>query len=338
MLSPSFIGWFQRLSPRKQTLITILGLCAGSLLLSWTVRRPETALRRPTHEPQTAANNPRSEQLETDLNKQWENMKNVTRVPTAAHAVPQQSAGGVVDWTGTGTGTEYPAPLIQHAAEVAVTTKEFAHSRTKLEEILEQHQGYAAKLRMVGQPSGSTLTATLRVPSSEFNGVVTDLKTLGNVQREEQTADEITAQRADLDARLRNAKNTLARLKDALQQGWKAGNPADIQRQLANESAEIARLQAEKSATERRVLFSQVLFSLQEEIPVPTLSFSAQFRNAASEGFSEAFSDVSAIVLFAIGRGPAILLWVVLLYFPSRWLWRKWHSTSARNVSLEPGV
>jgi len=288
------------------------------------------------HQPQAVAPTPRGEQLETDLNKQWENMKSATRVPVAPSAVPQQLTGGMVDWAGTGS--EYPAPLIQHAAEVAVSTKEFARSRTKLEEILEQHHGYAAKLRMVGQPSGSTLTATLRVPSSEFNGVVTDLKTLGNVQREEQAADEITAQRADLDARLRNAQNTLARLKDALDQGWKAGNPADIQRQLANESAEIARLQAEKSATERRVLFSQVLFSLQEESTSPAVSFGAQFRNAAVEGLSEAASDLSAILLFVIGRGPAILLWVVLLYFPSRWLWRRWQGSSVRNVSLEPEV
>jgi len=55
---------------------------------------------------------------------------------------------------------------------------------------------------MVGQPRGNTLTATLRIPSPEFNAAVTDLKTLGNVEREEQMADEITEQEADLEARL----------------------------------------------------------------------------------------------------------------------------------------
>lgn len=334
-LFPSFMGWFQHLSPGKRTLLTILGLCTGLLLLSWTVRRPGTTTGR-IDEPQTAVPTPHGKQMEAELNKQWNNLSTATGVPSAPNAVPQQLSGALVDWSSENS--PYPAPLIQHAAEVAVTTKEFARSRTKLEEILEQHHGYAAKLRMVGQPSGSTLTATLRVPSAEFNGVVTDLKTLGNVQREEQAADEITAQRADLDARLRTAQNSLARLKDALEQGWKAGNPSDIQRQLANVSAEIARLEAEKSATERRVLFSQVLFSLQEEITPAAVSFSAQLRNAAAEGFSEALSDLTAIVLFVIGRGPAILLWVVLLYFPSRWLWRRWHGSSARNISLEPGV
>ena len=54
-------------------------------------------------------------------------------------------------------------PMIAHSAELAVATKEFVQSRSTLEEILERHRGYAAKLRMVGQKSGSVLSAMLRV-------------------------------------------------------------------------------------------------------------------------------------------------------------------------------
>ena len=75
-------------------------------------------------------------------------------------------------------------PLIAHTAEIAVATKEFAKSRSALEEILERHRGYAAKLRMVGQRSGSVLNAMLRVPSTELGGTVSELKTLGDVERE----------------------------------------------------------------------------------------------------------------------------------------------------------
>jgi hypothetical protein len=80
--------------------------------------------------------------------------------------------------------------VIAHAAELGVSTKEFGRARANLEEILERHHGYAAKLRMVGQPGASSLTATLRVPSSEFTSSVNDLKTLGKVEQEEQAADE----------------------------------------------------------------------------------------------------------------------------------------------------
>src|ERR1700681_3908842 len=56
----------------------------------------------------------------------------------------------------------YATPLMAHTAELAVATHEFAKSRTSLEEILERHRGYAAKLRMAGRRTGSVLSATLR--------------------------------------------------------------------------------------------------------------------------------------------------------------------------------
>ncbi len=62
----------------------------------------------------------------------------------------------------------YATPLMAHTAELALATHEFAKSRTSLEEILERHRGYAAKLRMAGRRSGSVLSATLRVPSAEL--------------------------------------------------------------------------------------------------------------------------------------------------------------------------
>ena len=75
-----------------------------------------------------------------------------SRLPSALYpAGPGDSAG------------LFPEPRIAYSAELSVVTKEFAHSRASLEEILERHQGYVAKLRLVGQPSGSVLSATLRV-------------------------------------------------------------------------------------------------------------------------------------------------------------------------------
>lgn len=288
----------------------------------------------PRHEPvaSTYGPPPENQPIDAELKKQWENMKSTPKESLAV-PLPQAASSGMVDWTGRAT--ESPAPYIAHAAEVAVATKEFKKSRVSLEEILDRHHAYATKLRMVGQPSGSTLMATLRVPSTEFSATVDDLKLLGSVEREEQTADEITAQRADLEARLRNAQNTLAKLKEMLQQGWKAGDPAEIQRQLTSVNAEISRLQSEKTATDHRVLFSQVLFSLREEIVPPAESFGSQFRAAAMAGLSDGLSLLSAILFFVLSRGPAILLWVVLLYFPSRWLWRKWHNLPGRDLDTQ---
>jgi len=86
----------------------------------------------------------------------------------------------------------YREPQVAYSAELTVATREFAHSRASLEEILEHHHGYVAKLRMVGEPTGSILSATLRVPSSEYRsalnarrarGIAGTLERLGTLER-----------------------------------------------------------------------------------------------------------------------------------------------------------
>src|SRR6266481_246236 len=216
-------------------------------------------------------------------------------------------------------------PLIAHTAELAVATHEFAKSRASLEEILERHRGYAARLRMAGRRSGSVLSATLRVPATELASTVSDLKSLGDVEQEEQAADEITQPRADLEARLSNAHNTLRPLQDLLKkQTYPDGNVRELQRQIASAGADVNRLEAERDASEHKIVFANVQFSLREVISMPAESLGAQLHAAATAGFDEAAARLSAILLFLIGRGPIVFLWTIILYLPARLVWRRW--------------
>jgi hypothetical protein len=267
------------------------------------------------------------------LKAQWERIKQAQK--TAVPAPPFAEREVITPVT---DGPGYATPMIAHAAELTVSTKEFAHSRSSLEEILERHHAYAAKLRMVGQPTASSLTVTIRVPSSEFTSAVNDLKTLGKVEQEEQTADEITQRRADVEARLVNAQNTLERLQAILTKGGKVHNLLEVQRQLANVSAEVARLESERVSTDHQVTFSQVLLSLREEVNPPVESVAAEFRAAAVAGSSDVLSSLLAIILFVISRGPVTLLWVAAVFFPCRWIWRKWHPASGAQQSVPQGA
>lgn len=329
----SLLSWFRSLPAARRTLLILVALCTGGLALSWIVRPTNHIGQRGMPGGSFVPTIPPGNQADTELKAQWERIKQSRKTGSpAAMPVGGEAVGPVRDEVG------YETPMVAHAAELAVATKDFAHSRATLEEILERHHGYAAKLRMVGQPAASSLTATLRVPSSEFTAAVIDLKTLGTVEQEEQMADEITQQRADLEARLVNAQNTLQRLQGILAKGGKIHNLLEVQRQLASVSAEISRLEAERVSTEHRVSFAQVLLSLREQVKPPAESLVAEFRNAAMAGLSEAFSSVSAIMLFVISRGPVTLLWVALLFFPGRWMWRKWHPAVQTQAEVPQGA
>jgi hypothetical protein len=223
-------------------------------------------------------------------------------------------------------------PRIAYSAELAVATKEFVHSRASLEEILERHRGYLAKLRMVGQPAGSLLSATLRIPSSEYSSTLSELKSIGRVEREEESADELTQQHGDLEARLLNAQNTEQRLQRMLQNPTAKGRDlAVFERQLAALRAEIERMQAERQAFDNRAVFSSVFFSMREEVASPAVTLGAQLRNAATNGLSDAVTSLSGILIFAMNYGLSLSLWAVILFLPARYLWRRSRLLSART-------
>ena len=237
----------------------------------------------------------------------------MSRPPSEAYKVgPRDSAGLLQE------------PRIAYSAELTVATKEFAHSRASLEEILEHHHGYVAKLRMVGQPAGSVLSATLRVPSSEYRSALAELKAVGLVEHEEEAADEITQHHSELEARLVNAQNEEQRIQRMLQnRDNKFSDTTSLERQVAMLRGEIERIQAERYSSGSRVSFANVFFSLREERTSPAETIGAKLRNAGLSGLNDALESISAILLFLASRGPLLALWAVLIYVPARYFWRR---------------
>ena len=226
----------------------------------------------------------------------------------------------------TDTADAYREPQVAYSAELTVGTREFAHSRASLEEILERHHGYVAKLRMVGEATGSMLSATLRVPSSEYRSTLSELKAVGVVEHEEEAADEITQQHSELEARLVNAQNEEQRIQRILQNHDdkdKFNDIGSLKRQVATLHGEIERIEAERSANTSRVSFANVFLSLREERTSTAETMGAKLRSTAIGGVNDAFESLSSILLFLAGHGPLFILWALLIYFPARYFWRR---------------
>jgi hypothetical protein len=221
-----------------------------------------------------------------------------------------------------------------YSADLAVFTKDFSHARSSLEEILDRHRGYAARLRMVGRSAGSSLSATLKVPASEYSSTLTDLKSIGDLQQDDEAADEVVQQRGDLEARLQNAKNNERRLQQLLQDSNDKSIDVDyVRRQLIALHAEIVQLELQRHNVDSRVLFSNIRFSLSEVRESPAETVSAQLRHAAGSGLTDLIASLSTLLIFVVSYGPSLLLWSVVLFFPARYLWRRSRVSIARETA-----
>ena len=212
-----------------------------------------------------------------------------------------------------------PAPMIARTVSLVIVVKDFAASRSSLDAILARHRGYSAQLG-VSTPENAprSLQASLRVPAPELSVTVSDLKTLGRVENESQTGENVTRQHVDLAIRLKNARETEQRFRSILQQH--TGNVVEVlqvEEGIARVRDDIERMEAEQTTLEHRVDFASIDLQLTEEYKAqlnpPGASVSTRLHNAFVAGYQNAAETVVGIVLSLEEYGPSLLIWLLIL-------------------------
>ena len=229
-------------------------------------------------------------------------------------------------------------PLIARTVSLSVVVKDFDAGRASLDAVLARHNGYAASLN-VSTPLGAarTLEASLRIPAPQLEAALHELKSLGRVAGESQNGEEVTAQHADLVARIKNDRETEVRLQDILRtRTGKVKDVLDVEQEIARVRGEIEQMEAEQKNLEHRVDFASIDLKLAEQykaqLTTPAPSVLMQLRNAAINGFRDAFASLLALVLFLAESGPSVLLWLALLGIPAWRLWRRYRRAQSRGA------
>jgi len=318
----SFVGLFTALSPTRRRLAFVAAIFVTLCILTFLTSRPLTMQKTPNGPVHGLKESVPATIAETE-NLATLNHDAHTEEPLANDHLQSRAIPGIPN-----------DPRITYSAELTVVTKDFTHARSSMEDILERHRGYAARLRMVGRPNSSTLSATLKVPASEYPSALADLKSIGNVEQDEEAADEIIQERGDIEARLQNAQNNERRLQQLLKErDGKTIDPASIERQLAALHSDIVQMELQRHSFDNRVVFSNIHFSLREEHEAPVESISAELRNAIGTGLSDAAHSLSALLIVLVSYGPSFVLWAAVLFFPARYLWRRTRSLLAREAA-----
>jgi hypothetical protein len=226
-------------------------------------------------------------------------------------------------------------PMIARSVSLSIVVKGFAASRSALDGMLARHHGYSAQLN-VSTPENAPrgLQASLRIPAPALAAAITDLKTLGRVENESQSGEEITQEHADLVARLKNSRETEQRLRTILQE--RTGKIVDVlqvEQEIARVRGDVERMEAEQKALEHRVDFATIELQLTEEYKAqlnpPAASVSTRIHNAFVAGYRDGSETILGIVLFFVEDGPTLLIWLVILVLPVILVWRRYRRALA---------
>ncbi|HKF46483.1 MAG TPA: DUF4349 domain-containing protein [Terracidiphilus sp.] len=227
-------------------------------------------------------------------------------------------------------GNPIPTPMIARTVSLTILVKNVAAARTALDTVLAKQQGYAAQLTLDTPENGArSFQASLRVPAPALEAALVELRSLGKVQTESQSGEEVTQQHADLVARLTNARETEQRLRQILaERTGKMEDVLDVEEKISETRGEIEQMEAEQKALEHRVDFATVDLRLVEEYKVQlggaSASVGSRLRNSFIAGLRNAGGSLLGIALFVEEIGPAALVWIVVLGIPGVLIWRRY--------------
>ncbi len=231
------------------------------------------------------------------------------------------------------------APMIARTASLKISAKDFQSARAGVDRIIMSFHGFAASMTInnaVGEPE--SLNAELHFPAAECNAALAALKALGRVEQEQQGGEEVTAQVVDLDARLKNARETETRLQDILKtRTGKVSDVLEVENQIAETRQNIEQMEGEQKALHNRITFSAITLDLHEEyqasLETNAPSAGRRIRNAIVDGFRSAAEGSLGLLLLVLNAVPSLLLATIILFWPARWAWRKLQRSATGNTA-----
>jgi len=168
-------------------------------------------------------------------------------------------------------------------------------------------------------PTGpASATITIRVPAANLARLESEIAGLGTVLSQASTADDVTEQAIDLEARLKNLRAEEERLRGFLDRTGNVSELLEVERELARVRGEIEVMDAQLTYLTRQAARATLTVALSEPGPIAEPSgITWGFREALTRGIQVAASMITALVTIAIPVALALVL-ALLVYVPAR--------------------
>jgi Domain of unknown function (DUF4349)/Putative zinc-finger len=229
-------------------------------------------------------------------------------------------------------------PMITRTATVNVSAKDFDAARISMDRIVRAHQGYLSSLNVSTERGAPrSLDAKIAVPAAQFDATLADIRMLGRVRQEQQSSEEVTSQIVDLDARIKNGRETEAQFAEILRShAGKVADVLDVEKEIARVREEIEVMEASRKRLHDQVAFSSIDLNLAEEYQAKlgdaSWSVSRRIRNGFVDGYRSAADGLLSVCVFLLQIGPSLLVWGLILLWPARRAWRRWNGVRAETV------
>lgn len=237
----------------------------------------------------------------------------VAEAPSAA--MPSRGGAGFEAKSEANTSAAAPPTAnreIVRTANLTSRVEDAYLAQAEAERIATRHGGFVESSQSSRYASGYPVaTVGMRVPVARFDAALRDLRAMGDVVEQAITGEDVTAQTADLDARLRTLRGEEEQYLLILRSARKIGEVLEVRERLGRVRQEIESLEAQRKTLRTQAAMSTITATFEqkaaprraEEEP----NWSSDAWNTASAGLSAAFRWLGQAAIYAFVYSP---LWL----------------------------
>jgi len=243
----------------------------------------------------------------------------VAQVPNEAGAIsssaPSQPSKPTND-------TPPSRPQLVKTAEISLVVNSMDDTLGKASDIVEQQQGDVLGLQDEKPENGSRQTASMqiRVPQEKLEFTLDALAKLGSVQRRKISAEDVTNQLVDIQARLRNLRQTEASLLQIMKRSGSVGDVLKVAKELSDVRQSIEQIDAQFKNLANRVAYSTIALRLEAATSTTTAQphLGLQVKdtwNNATHSVGELTTGLLRLGIWLIAYTPYLLLLAGVIWF-----------------------
>jgi len=219
---------------------------------------------------------------------------------------------------------------VVRAATVMSEVASFNNAEQRVQEITRQSNGFIEEFK-VHRQSGVPpwLEAKLRLPINSFNSALDALRNLGIVKQETEASENTSAERETLSSQIELKRAEFEQLNSIVaHRGGSLPDTVQAEEKLAARRGELAELEKQLRGLEAHVEYALVDLRIIEQyharLDWQFAGFFSDLRNSLVDGVGNLLNSLGIVLGFLLHYGFVTFLWVGVLYWPFRSLWRRY--------------
>ena len=224
--------------------------------------------------------------------------------------------GGAATLTPQATGES--ARKIIYNADLSLESTDFDAARTALTDAVEANGGYISYSDLSGSAEDQDRYShyTVRIPADSYRNFLEAVSGAANVLSVSESAEDITSEYIDVEARIASLENQRSRLNELADTAETTADLLEIESQLSDVQYQLESYTRQRSWMDDQVQYSTVDIRLSEVktlTPETPVGFAEEAGRAFLDGW-EAFSlFIKGLVLGLIYAWPAVLIVVIVV-------------------------